>query len=170
MSTLNTAEDLARQQLSWRRTQLSWFDQPVMIKQDNELIEYIQANNIKHARIHGDNGVFSQYVTPVNHCCDFAIYIENSWQPFDFDELIQKLNYEIQNYLCDKGVLYLAVNKFLCMPRCYDSTLPENYNDAIVQYLKRNINAEMKTAIVPAHIQGDAFNWIHPLTRFYFVK
>ena len=154
---------------SWRDQQLSWFDEPVIIQQDQDLIDYIQQNNIKTAKIHGDDGYFSKYVIPVNNqSVDFIIWIEN--QLFDFADLVKRVNYELQDILNHNGVLYLAVNKFLCLPGQYDANLPENYDDAITQYLKNNINAEMEQSLPNYNTVGNQFYWAHPLTRFYFKK
>jgi len=157
--------------MSWREQQLSWFHEPVMIQQDHDLVEYMKSNNITQARIHGDVEFFSKHVTPVEHSSDFSIWIENdTTQLFDFALLVDRLNHEIQHNLLTNGVLYLAVNKFLCEPKQYDIALPEDYNDAIKQYLETTIQASLVTALLPKHIEGNKFNWVHPLTRFYFKK
>ena len=154
---------------SWRAQQLSWFDKSVIIQQDQDLVDYIQHNNIKTAKIHGDDGYFSKYLTSVdNQLVDFIIWIEN--QQFDFADLVTRINHELQTTLNHNGVLYLAVNKFLCQPDCYDTELSDNYDDAITQYLNKNINASMELALPDYNTTGDRFYWAHPLTRFYFKK
>jgi hypothetical protein len=154
---------------SWRDQQLAWFDEPVIIQQDQELIDYIQHNHIQSAKIHGDDGYFSTYVSAVDDCkVDFIIWIEN--QLFDFADLVIRINHELQTTLNHNGVLYLAVNKFLCQPGCYDTDLLDNYDDAITQYLNKHINANLTLALPDYNTTGDRFYWAHPLTRFYFKK
>ena len=167
MQTLTTNKTV----LSWRAQQLSWFSEPVMIQQDYDVVEYMKLNHIRQARIHGDGGFFSTYVEPVNGKCNFSIWIENQVDKlFDFKQLVDQLNSEIHNNLSEQGVLYFAVNKFLCQPQAYDLSLPEDYDDAVVKYLKSNIKATMEIVLLHRNIKGSEFNWVHPLTRFYFRK
>jgi hypothetical protein len=154
--------------LTWREQQLSWFADPVAIQQDQDLIDYIKNNQIQCAMIHGDN-FFSQYVTTVDTgMVDFIIWIEN--QSFDFDQLILNLNQTIANNLCNNGVIYIAVNKFLCQGRNYATELPDDYNEAILTYLKINVNATLEKYLFDHRSSGSCFNWVHPLTQFYFRK
>ena len=157
---------------SWRDQQLAWLDEPVIIQQDKDLVDYIQHNNIKTAKIHGDDGYFSKYLTSVdNQLVDFIIWIENQHnQLFDFAQLVKRINHELQTTLKPNGVLYLSINKFLCKPGCYSTELSDNYEDAITQYLKINVHANMIQSLNDYQTVGNQFYWAHPLTRFYFKK
>lgn len=154
--------------LSWREYQLGWYSEPVIIKQDHELLEYIKRNQIQHAIIHGDD-FFSQHINKVDHgSVDFIIWIEN--QSFSFDQLISNINNKIANNLAPGGVLYLAVNKFLCSDPQYTTDLPDDYDHAILKYVADNVNAELEQYFPDLDSEGTMFNWVHPLTRFYFRK
>jgi hypothetical protein len=154
--------------LTWREQQLSWFVDPVVIQQDQDLLDYIKNNQIQRAMIHGDN-FFSQHVTTVDTgMVDFIIWIEN--QSFDFDQLIYNLNQTISNNLRNNGVIYIAINKFLCQGRNYATELPDDYNQAILTYLKTNVNATLEKHVFDRSNNGFCFNWTHPLTQFYFRK
>lgn len=154
--------------LTWRRQQLSWFADPVIIQQDQDLIDYIKNNQIQRAMIHGDD-FFSQFVTPVNSgMVDFVIWIEN--QSFDFDQLIHNLNQTIDYNLRPRGVIYVAINKFLCQARNYSTELPDDYNQSIMVYLQKNVNACLEKHFFDHNNDGSSFYWVHPLTRFYFRK
>jgi hypothetical protein len=154
--------------LTWREQQLSWSTESVSIHQDQALVNYIQSNCIQSAIIHGDQ-FFSQYLIKVEHGpVDFVIWIEN--KPFDFDQLIADINLEIDTHLAKNGVLYLSINKFLCVPKQYNNTLSENYEDAILEYVRDNVNAKIEKYLPNRNSTGDQFNWTHPLTRFYLRK
>ena len=154
--------------LSWREQQLSWFAESVTIKQDQQLIDYIQHHQIKQAIVHGDD-FFSQYVNKVNHGpVNFIIWIQN--KPFKFHQLVDDLNYNIAANLNVNGTLYLAVNKFLCSEPQGDTDLPDNYDDAILKYLTDNVSAKVEKYFLDHNSIGSMFNWVHPLTRFYFKK
>jgi hypothetical protein len=154
--------------LSWREQQLGWFAEPVTIKQDQQLIDYIHNNQITQAMIYGDD-FFSQYVNKVNHGpVDFIIWIQN--KPFEFHQLVDELNNNIAANLCDNGILYLAVNKFLCSKPQHGIDLPDNYDDAILKYLTDNVDAVVEKYLLDRNSIGSMFNWVHPLTQFYFKK
>ena len=155
-------------QLIWRKQQLSWFAEPVAIKQDQELIDYIKHHNIQHAIMHGDT-FFSRHVKKVD-CgpVDFIIWIQN--KPFKFDQLVAEINNEIAVNLSTNGILYLAVNKFLCSAPQYSMDLPDNYDHAILEYMKTNVDAGIAQYSLDYNSVGTMFNWTHPLTRFYFKK
>ena len=153
-------------QLTWRKQQLSWFAEPVIIKQDQQLIDYMKHNHIRHAMIHGDD-FFSQHINKVDHGpVEFIICIKNT--PFKFSQLASEINYEIANNLSTGGVLYLAVNKFLCTEPESDVDLLDNYDHAILQYMQKHVNAVIEQHFPDSNSVGSMFNWVHPLTRFYF--
>ena len=154
--------------LSWREQQLNWFVEPVTIKQDQQLIDYIHHNQIKQAMLYGDD-FFSQYVNIVDHGpVDLIIWIQN--QPFKFHQLVSEINNSIVDNLRANGTLYLAVNKFLCSEPQHDIDLPDNYDDAILKYLIDNVGAVVEKYFLDRDSVGSMFNWVHPLTRFYFKK
>jgi hypothetical protein len=153
---------------TWREQQLGWFDDSHVIKQDQDLIDYMQQRHIRSARIHGD-AFFSQYVNKVDHgSVDFIIWIEN--QSFNFEQLVSNINNEIANNLSPNGVLYLAVNKFLCNEPIKTTDLPDEYDYAILKYVTDNVKASMEQYFLDIDGVGTMFNWVHPLTRFYFKK
>jgi hypothetical protein len=154
--------------LSWREHQLAWFAEPVTIKQDQQLIDHIHHNQIKQAMVHGDD-FFSQYVNVVDQGpVDFIVWIQN--QPFEFHQLVVEINNSIAANLCADGTLYLAVNKFLCSKPQHGIDLPDNYDDAILEYLTDNVDAVVEKYFLDHNSVGSMFNWVHPLTRFYFKK
>ena len=155
-------------QLTWREQQLSWFSEPVTIKQDQQLIDYIKHNHIQHAMIYGDD-FFSQYVDKVDSGpVEFIICIKN--KSFTFDQLVTDINNNIANNLSADGTLYLAVNKFLCTAPEHGIEFPDDYDDAILKYMQQHVNAVVEQHFPDSSSVGSMFNWVHPLTRFYFKK
>lgn len=152
----------------WRKQQLSWFDEPVTIKQDQELIDFIKHNNIQHAIMYGDT-FFAQHITKVDHGpVDLIIWIQN--QPFKFDQLVSNINREISTNLSHTGTFYLAINKFLCTEPQSGIDFPADYDHAILQYMEHNVDAVLVQHFLDYNSVGTMFNWVHPLTRFYFKK
>ena len=128
-------QSMSRQELNWREQQLSWFSEPVGVKQDQQLVDYIQHNHIQQAMIHGDD-FFSQYVNKVDQGpVDLVIWIQNKL--FNFEQLADKINNEIAVNLSVNGTLYLAVNKFLCTEPQPGIDLPDDYDDAILEFFDK---------------------------------
>ena len=65
------------------------------------------------------------------------------------------------------GLIYLALNKYLVLPKCYDRNLSEDYDVAIEEFITKQINATVEKYYACGLDNGNRFNWVHPLTRFY---
>ena len=74
----------------------------------------------------------------------------------------------IQKNMNPGGLVYLSLNKYLAVPRCYDANLPKDYDQAIQEFFKNHINATIESYQPCMLDGGNRFNWVHPLTRFHF--
>jgi hypothetical protein len=153
--------------MSWRKEQVDAFGEKVIFKQDAELIDYIQKNQITQAfGVGADVKYFSSHLTfvksgPVNFC----IYIVN--EPFNFLELAKTLNYTLDKHVAPGGILYLAINKFLAEPVGVMLKLNDVYEVAIKEFIEQTVNAKIINFIYQPNDNGSYFNFAHPLTRFY---
>ena len=50
----------------------------------------------------------------------------------------------------------------------YDLELPIDHDDAIKVFLTKKIKGHLVNYYSGANDNGTNFNWVHPLTRFYF--
>lgn len=155
---------------TWREQQLAVFQgncaEPVVIQQDHDLVDFIINNQYTTALAYGDTEYFSRYVNlvktgPVNFC----IFIVN--EPFDFDEIVKKINTAIKYHIVNDGIIYLSINKFLAFPTRYSNDRNVEYDQLIYQYVNENINAEILSYSYVKNDKGSMFNFVHPLTRFY---
>ena len=156
---------------TWREQQLAALQEnclePLVIQQDQDLVDFIHTNRYTTALAYGDVEYFNQYITlvsdgPVNFC----IFIINS--PFQFSDVVNKINNAIQHSVSRGGVIYLAINKFLAKPVKYCNDVMCDYDQLIYQYVGEHVNAEVLSYSFVKHDQGKIFNFVHPLTRFYF--
>ena len=154
--------------MNWRQQQLSRFDDNVIIRQDQDLVDYIKNNNIQQASGSGAVGYFSNFVQFVKGPSDFYMCIIN--EPFDFLEMIDDINMIIKNHINVNGMLYLALNKFYANPICYSSDLSSNYDIAIYQFVKEKVHGSIKLFLHNENDDGTYFNFAHPITRFYIQK
>lgn len=149
-----------------RDLQLSFFDGLYVIKQDQELLDLIRTKNYRIALGIGAVGWLHQHIQLVNHgMVDLCIYILN--EPFDFDQAIEKINSIIEQNMNSNGLIYWSLNKYLAKPKVYAQDLPDDYDQAIEQFVCRNVHADIEQYHACGKDQGIKFNWVHPLTRFY---
>jgi hypothetical protein len=155
---------------TWREQQLAAFQKncsaPLVIQQDQDLIDFIHNNKYTTALAYGDTEYFNQYINLVEDgTVNFCIFIINS--PFEFSDVVKKINNIIQYNVNKEGIIYLAINKFLALPCKYSKDTTSNYNQLIYQYVKDYVNAEILSYSFVENDQGTMFNFVHPLTRFY---
>lgn len=160
LSKLTTLPSLTREK------QLSWLEPGHMIKQDHDLISTIIDCQYTHALGYGDIDYFKSYINFVSSGpADFCIYIVN--EPFDFIEVTTHVNHIIETDMNNNSLIYLSLNKYLAHPKQYDSTLADDYDCAIKQFITKNISAKVEQYHACENDGGQKFNWAHPLTRFY---
>ena len=152
--------------MNWREQQLLAIAEPVIFKQDYELLNFIKNSSYKQALAKGDSEYFGQAIELVDHGpVDFCIYIQNS--RFDFYHLAENVNYIIKNELTSDALIYLAINKFHATAIKYSKNISDNYDLAIKQFVQQEINADIVSYLFQPDDRGSYFNFAHPLTRFY---
>jgi len=151
--------------MSWRNQQMLSFIEPVVFKQDQELIDYIVHNSIIEATGVGDIEYFSSHVNFVSGPSLFGIYICN--EVFYFEDLVTKVNIFLRESITPNGVLYLAINKFLAIPeKLLDSK--KSYDESILTYFTNALlQCDIESYQCTPQDNGSYFNFAHPLTRFY---
>jgi len=150
-----------------RKYQLGWFEDGSVIRQDQDLLDYIQTNGFKSVKIKGDIFLKEQ-IGDGQLPFDLCVYMVT--QPFRFDELINDINQIMRDEMDQRGIMYLAINKYLATADNYDNDLSDDYTDAILEYVSENVNAEIIEYHRHLKDDGTGFNWVHPLTIFYLRK
>lgn len=152
-----------------RDRQLSWLMPGSVIRQDQDLIDFIKSTGSSRAIGFGDVSYFNSHIEFVEtSLVDLCIYIQT--KKFDLDELITHINSVIDQNIVDQGKIYLAFNKYQIYPRKYAQNLPDDFDEAIGVYVKQKIHARIDTYKPCGLDGGNKFNWVHPLTRFYLTK
>jgi hypothetical protein len=146
--------------MSWREIQLNWYDGDT-IEQDYLLEQFVHNNNINGIRYLGDADYLKPILKKDSQDINLCVYLANS--PFKFSELVKICNQELQN----TSLLYLSINKFQAIPEPNLSVI-EDYDTAIYQYLIDNVYYKLINYTSGKNDGGKKFNWVHPLTRFYF--
>jgi len=154
---------------SERSRQLSWLSPGSRIRQDQDLIDFIRQNAFEKCYAVGDVDYFSPWIQFVDQGpVDFCICIQTAG--FDLDDLIDHINCMIQQKISAGGHVYLAFNRYQITPKKYADGLSDDFDTAIDQYVRAKIQARVDRYIPCGEDDGNQFNWIHPLTRFYLRK
>jgi hypothetical protein len=149
--------------MSWRDTQLKWYG-GTTIQQDVELAKFVIENDIHAVKYMGDSDYLKEIIEREQHPATMIILLIN--HKFRFSEIVAMCNSELKK-LGPGGFLYLAINKFLAVPEPQNFTV-DDYDQAIHEYVKHNINFSMLQYHSGQDDSGKKFNWVHPITRFYF--
>ena len=154
--------------LNWhklRKQQLKWYGGDIVL-QDQELLNFVEYHNIQKIRYVGDSKHLELIVGKKSDQGEMCIYLIKS--PFELSHVVEVCNKELAR-LAPGGILYLALNKFLLEP-CSQEAVNPNYEAAIYDFVVSHINYPViryHSGIIDG---GQRFNWIHPLTRFYFIN
>lgn len=154
--------------LNWhkmRKQQLKWYGGD-MILQDQEILNFVEYQNIQNIKYVGDSKHLELTIGKKSNHGEMCIYLVKS--PFKLDHIVEVCNQELER-LAPGGILYLALNKFLLEP-CSQQTVNPSYEAAIYDFVVSHIRYPLicyHSGIVDG---GKRFNWIHPLTRFYFTN
>jgi len=151
--------------MHWRDQQLVAFAEPVIFKQDHELLMFIKNSQYTQALGRGDVEYFQQTIKLVDKGpVDFCIYIQNS--SFDYYQLARDLNRIIDTELTRPATIYLAINKFYAIPIDYVYS-SDDYHESIRKFVFNEINADIINFQFEPLDKGSHFNFVHPLVRFY---
>lgn len=147
--------------------QVGYYPAGTKIAQDAELLEFISDQGFTETACVGDASFILDQtsLSVVNDNAKFCMFFQ--FAPYKFDDLVRDINSTLSNILVPNGILYLSVNKYVAIPNSYDQTLSDDYDQAIYEYITKNVNGEILKYQPCGYDGGDQFNWIHPLTRFY---
>lgn len=149
--------------MSWRQTQLDWYKGD-LLRQDADLIEFIQHHQIKSVTYYGQSEFLNLLLDlPQAESSDLAIYIVNSI--FRYSDIVN----DIKNNMAYNKFIYISINKFLAIPEPQNKVV-DDYDAAIYNYVLENLNLGLLKYYSGKDDRGHRFNWAHPLTRFYFLN
>jgi hypothetical protein len=151
--------------MTWKQTQLNWYGGNT-IQQDYDLQQFIFDNNITNIDYFGDCDQLQLHAVRKKKHCQISIYIVN--RPEKISNIVNKCN-QIINQLKPKDFVYLSINKFLIQHEPGLSFV-EDYDESIFNYVSVTATLPVLKYYSGKNDSGKKFNWVHPLTRFYFLK
>ena len=145
--------------------QLQWYHGD-MILQDHELLDFVTHNDIHKIKYIGDSKHLEDILGKKSAAGDMCIYLVNSF--FDLEQVVETCNKEIK-CLPLNGIFYLSLNKFLLQP-IPQQDINANYDSALYNFIIDRVQFPLLRYYSGAVDGGRRFNWVHPLTRFYFIN
>ena len=145
--------------------QLQWYHGD-MILQDHELLDFVNHNNIHKIKYIGDSNHLEDILGKKSEVGDMCVYLVNSL--FDLEQVVDTCNKEIQ-CLPLNGIFYLSLNKFLLQSKPQQG-INADYDSALHNFVIDRIQFPLLRYYSGAVDGGKRFNWVHPLTRFYFIN
>lgn len=151
--------------MSWRETQLKWYKGDT-IQQDYELEQFVLDQNISSITYLGDSCYLKSIIG--KEIPDGQLYVHIINHPSKLSDITNISNHILKNSVSVK-FLYLAINKFILHPEP-QSDVVDDYDDAIYNYVTTHVDSKLIKYHSGKIDGGVKFNWVHPLTRFYFSK
>lgn len=148
--------------MDWRQQQLAAFSEPVILKQDHDLLEFCKKQGYSEAIGYGDCAYFQSALTFTDRAPLLVAIVNHK---FNFVDLAAEINALIPN-VTTGGFVYLAINKYLAIPGLYGD-YHHDYDLAIREFVEQNIRAKIVSYEFVANDSGEYFNFAHPVTRFY---
>jgi len=136
-----------------------------IFEQDYLLKVFVEQKQISRILYLEDDGHVQSIIGhQVETDAQMCVYVVN--RTFQFSSIIKICN-ETLSKLGKGSWLYLSINKFLAIPEP-QLEIPEQYDDAIYSYITSGVKYKLQDYITGKNDYGNRFNWVHPLTRFYF--
>jgi hypothetical protein len=153
----------------FNRLQRNFFTEPVELRRERQIRDFITLNGYQRVRFKADTDVFGDCVG-VEHSADadLVVITDQKFSRYPCPIIIEK----IQWHLDQCSALYLCLNRhYINIDNSYhDVTLDSKYTVAITQWLKKNLpDADVVDLSLDFEDYGRCFTWAVP-DRHYFIR
>lgn len=156
---------------SFNHLQRNFFvDRPTKLRRDKQIEDFVVLNGYSRVWINRDNDVLKT----LDHIAvddiaqaEIAVITDQKFSRYPCPILIQK----IKDILDTCPVIYVCLNRhYINIDNSYhDSTLADNFNLAITQWLKKNLDCDVIDLSLDYTDYGHAFTWAIP-DRHYLLQ
>jgi hypothetical protein len=166
---VNESHNLYKWASIFHRLQRNFFEEPVELRREKQIKDFIYLNGFNKVRIIKDTDVLGNVPT-VEHSgqADLVVITDQKFSRFPCAALIERIEY----YLGQCPRLYLCLNRhYINIDNSYtDTTLDDNFNLAITQWLKQQLpNARVTDLSLDYLDIGQSFTWAIP-DRHYYIE
>lgn len=153
----------------FNRLQRNFFTEPVELRRERQIRDFITLNGYQRVRFKTDTDVFGDCAR-VEHSsmADLVVITDQKFSRYPCPIIIEK----IQWHLDQCPALYLCLNRhYINIDNSYhDATLDSKYTVAITQWLKKNLpSADVVDLSLDFEDYGRSFTWAVP-DRHYFIR
>lgn len=155
----------------FNRLQRNFFVEEVELRREKQICDFVVLNNYTAVKLKIDTDVFQnlQHLSVANSIdADLTIITDQKFSRYPCTALIEKIKQQLDK--CSD--LYLCLNRhYINIDNSYyDPTLNQNFNIAITQWLKNNLNGCRVIDLSLNYMDyGHAFTWAIP-DRHYFIQ
>jgi len=167
--TVVTTENLYKWAKSWGKIQKNYYTDPVYLRREKQIEDFIKLNEFKKIYFEKDTDILKHIVsveTPL--AADLIVITDQKFSRLPCVGIIEKINQLLS--LCPR--LYLCLNRHyiniddtFCNP-----ALSDDFNLAITQWLKNELDANILDLSLDYLDRGDYFTWVVPDRMYYIEK
>jgi hypothetical protein len=151
----------------WFRAQFRYFEEECKLGREKNIEDFI-LNNAKHVHFYKDNPAFDSFleqhpeinIVPINQA-DLLVITHQGFSRLDTGVIVYNLTHLIKQV----PKIYLCLNKHYINynDSTVDSTLPNDYNQAITQWLQKALPETIVNNISTNFDEtGSDFTWVIP--------
>lgn len=154
---------------NWGKMQGRWFAEPFEFHEKIKIEKFIESNGFKQVYHIKDNYLDYNFQTTEDiKQADLILITEQKFSRYRCKDIISKI----------EAFMNVCPSIYLCLNRHYlnitgteiDTTLPDDYEDAIEVWLKKNLNYSIKNYSERFTDDGSYFTWVIPDQKFYITK
>ncbi len=155
----------------WHKTygkiQKRYFKQPVKIRREKQIEDFIKLNGFKKCHVIKDNYILENIESQPIDQCDIIVITSQHFSRYPCEEITKRI----------KKLLNICPAIYLCLNRYYinidnsyrDNSLSDNPNLAITQWLQKNLDCRIIDMSLDYEDDGRWFTWAIP-DRHYFIS
>jgi hypothetical protein len=153
----------------FRHIQQNFFNESIKLRREKQILDFILLNEFNNVKFKTDTDVFVDAVkVSSSREADLTVITDQKFSRYPCPVIIQK----IKEQLLKCPNLYLCLNKtYINIDNSFhDQTLSENYNLAIIQWLKKSLDrVDIIDLSLDVVEMGNQFTWVIP-DRHYFIR
>ena len=154
---------------NYKGVQLTYFGPDVGLRREKQIIDFIQLNQLGPVYVIKDNITFDELpsITDTLANARTVLITDQKFSRLPCPEIIRQLN----NYISQ------GFNVLVCLNRTYinidnsyhDSTLSDNYQSAIMEWIVKNIQGTITNLSLEYFENGAYFTWVIP-DQIFFIR
>lgn len=157
----------------FHRLQRNFFEEPVKLRREKQIEDFIYLNGFRNIKVIKDTDILSDLDPSISlvehsHQADLVLITDQKFSRFPCPALIERIEY----YLSQCPRLYVCLNRhYINLDNSYvDTTLDNNFNLAITQWLKQKLPQARITDLSLDYLDiGQTFTWAIP-DRHYYIE